>query len=225
MTDANAPAFYDRDYFEGGTRQSPPHTRKLIYPLAARTAAFLARRWAPERTLDLGCAKGYLVEALRERGVRAAFGADVSRYAVSHCEAAVRGRLIVTDVLKGIPVREASCDMVTALDLFEHVRDPLPLLGEIRRVLAGHGVAYLKICHPRHPNATRDPSHVNVQPLEYWRRMFTLAGFDAQRLYETDVAEPTGRWDAVKALVRRAREWAVIGTPADYKFILRKRAC
>lgn len=225
MTDANSSAFYDRDYFEGRTRESPPHTRDRIYPLAVRTAAFLCRRWAPDRLLDLGCAKGYLVEALRDRGVRAAFGVDVSFYAVSHCEPAVRGKLVVTDVMRGLPVREASCDMVTALDLFEHVRDPLPLLGEIRRVLVGHGVAYLKICHPRHPNATRDPSHVNVRPLGYWRRMFAQAGFDAQRLYETDVVGPSGGWQAVKALVRRLREWAAVGTPADYKFILRKRAC
>lgn len=224
MTDMNSSAFYDRDYFEGRTRQSPPHTRDRIYPQAVQTAAFLARRWAPARMLDLGCAKGYLVEALQEQGIRAAFGADVSGYAVSHCEAAVRGKLIVTDVLRGLPVREASCDMVTALDLFEHVRDPLPLLGEIRRVLARHGVAYLKICHPRHPNATRDPSHVNVQPLRYWRRVFSLAGFESRRLYETDVTGPSGRWAGLKALVRRAREWAVIGTPADYKFILRKHA-
>lgn len=225
MTDTNSSAFYDRDYFEGRTRQSPPHTRDRIYPQAVQTAAFLVRRWAPARMLDLGCAKGYLVEALQEQGIRAAFGADVSGYAVSHCEKAVRGKLIVTDVLRGLPVREASCDMVTALDLFEHVRDPLPLLGEIRRVLAGHGVAYLKICHPRHPNATRDPSHVNVQPLRYWRQIFSRAGFESQRLYETDVTGPSGGWEGLKALVRRAREWAVIGTPADYKFILRKRAC
>lgn len=222
MTDANSSAFYDRDYFEGRTRQSPPHTRDRIYPLAARTAAFLVRRWAPARLLDLGCAKGYLVEALREQGVRAVFGLDVSRYAVSNSAAAVRGRLIVADVGEGIPVQEASCDMVTALDLFEHVKDPLPLLGEIRRVLTGSGVAYLKICHPRHPNATRDPSHVNVQPLRYWRRVFAQAGFEAQRVYETDVTGSSGRWDGLKAVLRRAREWAAVGTPADYKFVLRK---
>lgn len=225
MTDTNSSAFYNRDYFEGGTRQSPPHTRDRIYPLAARTAAFLARGWAPARMLDLGCAKGYLVEALQEQGIRGAFGADVSGYAVSHCEAAVRGKLIVTDVLRGLPVREASCDMVTALDLFEHVSNPLPLLGEIRRVLTGNGVAYLKICHPRHPNATRDPSHVNVQPLGYWKRIFSQAGFESRRLYETDVTGSRGFYDSLKAQVRRIREWAVIGTPADYKFILRKRAC
>ncbi len=53
----------DRDYIEGKTRQSPPHTRDLIYPLAKRAAAFLHRRCKPKRVCDIGGAKGYLVEA------------------------------------------------------------------------------------------------------------------------------------------------------------------
>lgn len=223
MAEGNRAVFYDRDYFDGTTRQSPPHTRDRIYPLAVRTAAFLSRRWTPARVLDLGCAKGYLVEALRDTGVRAAFGVDVSVYAVSQSEAVVRGRLVVGDVLGGLPIRAACCDMITALDVFEHVEDPAPVLGEIRRVLTERGVAYLKICHPRHPNATRDPSHVNVQPLGYWKRVFARAGFESQRLYETDLTGAIGFGDSVKAMIRRAREWAVIGTPADYKFILWRR--
>lgn len=223
MAEGNRAVFYDRDYFDGKTRQSPPHTRDRIYPLAVRTAAFLSRRWAPTRVLDLGCAKGYLIEALRERGVRAAFGMDISFYAVSQSEASMRGRLLVADALRGLPLRTACCDMITALDVFEHVEDPAPVLGEMRRVLTERGVAYLKICHPRHPNATRDPSHVNVQPLGYWKRVFAQAGFESKRLYETDVTGAFGCWDSLKALIRQAREWAVIGTPADYKFILWKR--
>lgn len=225
MSDTNSPAFYDHDYFEGVTRQSPPHTRERIYPQALRTAAFLSRRWTPKRVLDLGCAKGYLVEALRDMGVGAVFGLDVSFYAVSHSEASVRGRLIVADVRGGVPLRSACCDLITALDLFEHLDDPASVLREIRRVMTERGVAYLKICHPRHPNAVRDPSHINVKPLHYWTRAFAQAGFKWKRLYEADVSGPSGRWDSVKALVRRVREWAALGTPADYKFVLWKRPC
>jgi SAM-dependent methyltransferase len=112
--------------------------------------------------------------------------------------------------------------MVTALDLFEHLHDPGPALDEIRRVLRTDGAAYLKICHPKHPNAHRDPSHVNVQPLGYWRRAFRRAGFRYERIYEAEFTRDGGWLGALKALVQRWREWAVIGTPADYKFLLRK---
>lgn len=222
MPEAKGRDFYDRDYFEARTRESVPHTREVIYPLSARTAKFLSSRCAPKRALDIGCAKGFLVEALLAHGIPTVFGLDISLYAVSEAGAAVRGRLLVADALAGLPLRSASCDLITALDIFEHIPDPAPVLQEIRRLLHADGAAYLKICHPAHPNARRDPSHVNVQPLAYWRRAFRQAGFAAERIYEAEFTPPEVWWGFLKTWVRRWREWVVIGTPADYKFLLRK---
>ena len=215
--------FYDADYFEGRTRESPPHRREIIYPLAARTADYLCRRLRPTRALDLGCAKGFLVEALLAHGVAQGVGVDISTYAVSHGEAASRGRLIVADATTGLPLRSGAFDLVTAVDIFEHLADPAPALEEIRRVLSDSGTAYLKICHPRHPNARRDPSHVNVQSLGYWRRALRHAGFTSERVFETDFVPSREFAGWLRRWRRRAREWAVVGTPADYKFLLRKR--
>jgi len=216
----NPAAFYDREYFEGSRRQSPPHTRDLIYPTALRTARYLCRQAIPRRAVDLGCAKGFFAAALRDSGVPKVIGVDVSWYAVSQSEPALKGRLLVGDVSAALPLRSASCDLVTALDLFEHLRDPLLTLNEIGRILNVQGRAYVKICHPKHPNATRDPSHVNVQPMQYWTARFREAGFAWQRVYETDVSGETSPIGRLKSVVRRFREWAVIGTPADYKFLL-----
>lgn len=223
MFELKKTVFYDRDYFEGKTRQSPPHTRELIYPLAARTVAFLCSRCAPKRVLDIGCAKGYLVEAFQAQGVRTVFGMDISLYAVSMGEAATRGKMLVADVQIDLPLRSGFFDLITALDLFEHLPDPEPVLEEIGRVLNQSGVVYLKICHPRHPNALRDPTHINVRPLAYWKRKFRKARFGWKRIFESDLTESQGILGNLKAHVRRFREWAVIGTPADYKFILWKR--
>ncbi len=225
MPAADKHMFYDRDYFEGKTRQSPPHTRGWIYPLAERTARFLCRRCKPARILDIGCAKGYLVEAFQAQGVHTVWGVDISLYAVSANDGDAQRRLMVADVQAGLPLRSAFCDLVTALDLFEHLADPKPVLKEIRRVLIDTGRAYLKICHPRHPNAHRDPSHVNVQSLAYWKQAFRQEGFVWRRVYESEFAVEQGMVARLKALVRRWREWAVIGTPADYKFILWKQSC
>jgi SAM-dependent methyltransferase len=213
---------YDRDYFEGRTRQSPPHTRELIYPWAARTGRFLCRRVIASRSLDLGCAKGYLVEALSSSGIPHSFGLDVSPYAVACADTTLRGRLLVGDAVTGLPFRDGTLNLVTALDLFEHLSDPLPILIDIRRVLASNGRAYLKICHPQHPNAVRDPTHINVQPLAYWTGLFKQAGFRYRRCYETELSGETERSKRAKDLLRLVREWAAIGTPADYKFMLWK---
>lgn len=213
---------YDRDYFEGRTRQSPPHTRELIYPWAERTSRFLCSHVIASRSLDLGCAKGYLVEALSVSGVPHSFGLDVSLYAVASAEHALRGRLLVGDAVTGLPFRDGALDLVTALDLFEHLNDPLPVLLEIHRILVSDGRAYLKICHPKHPNATRDPTHINVQPLGYWTGLFTQAGFRFRRCYETELSGETRMSQQAKNLLRLVQEWAAVGTPADYKFMLWK---
>ncbi|MGQ0812044.1 MAG: class I SAM-dependent methyltransferase [Nitrospiraceae bacterium] len=215
--------FYDREYFEGRTRWSPPHQRELIYPLAERTARFLCRDGAPSHVLDLGCAKGYLIEAFQAQGVAHVLGLDVSLYAASHTERSARGRVLVGNVQAELPLRSATFDLVTALDLFEHLERPLPILKEIQRVLTAQGKVYLKICHPRHPNATRDPTHINVQPRSYWTGLFQRAGFRWRRVYESDVTGWQGVGGVIRAMVRGAREWATIGTPADYKFMLWKR--
>ncbi len=223
MPEVNERDFYNRDYFEAITRESLPHTREVIYPFGERTARFLCGRLSPQRVLDIGCAKGFLVEAFRAHGVPAVFGIDISQYAVKEGSAAVRNHLIVADAQVGLPFQSGSCDLITALDLFEHLSDPGAVLREIRRVLTDTGAAYLKICHPAHPNARRDPSHVNVQPLGYWQQVFRQADFEWRRMYEAEFVPCVARWGFLKAWGRRCREWAVIGTPADYKFLLRKR--
>jgi SAM-dependent methyltransferase len=223
VVEAKDRAFYDEDYFAGRTRSSLPHTREVVAPLSQRTARFLCRRCRPARVLDIGCAMGFLVDALSAEGAPEAYGVDISLYAVAQATPAQRRHLMVADAEAGLPIRSGSCDLVTAVDVFEHLADPRPALREIGRVLCDQGQAFLKICHPRHPNAHRDPSHVNVRPLGYWRRTFRHAGFSATRLYEAEFAPEHGLGGRLKVHLRRWREWAVIGTPADYKFLLRKR--
>lgn len=216
-------ALFDKDYFDAHTRESLPHTREIIYPLAERTARLLCTRLHPQRALDIGCAKGFLVEALLAGGVPSTYGTDISIYAVSAGGPGFRHRLLAADVLDGIPFRSSSFDLVTAVDVFEHLSQPEAALHEIHRVLSPKGLAYLKICHPRHPNAHRDPTHVNVQPVAYWQRQFANAGFSWTRVYEAEFRPRRHLKDTLKNIIVRGIEWAEIGIPADYKFLLRKR--
>jgi SAM-dependent methyltransferase len=214
--------FYDEDYFEGRSRGVPPHSRESIYPVMRRTTGFLQQRLHAQRALDVGCAKGYLVEALNDEGMQA-YGTDISLYAVGKAEAAVAQRLCVSDAAKGLPYRDDSFDLVVSLDLMEHLPEPLPVLCEMRRVLEPAGHLYLKICHPRHPNATLDPTHVNVQPLAYWLDMFRRAGLKPVRIYESDLTDRRGLKGWLAGLYWRLRERFELGARSpDFKFLLTK---
>lgn len=88
------------------------------------------------RILDVGCGTGANLKMLREYGV--AEGVDISPQAVEFCHE--RG---LTDVRLGaaeeLPHANDTFDLVTALDVIEHLDDESVGLNEIRRVLRPHG--------------------------------------------------------------------------------------
>jgi len=111
----------------------------------ADIAAYLLwRNVRAEQSLDVGCARGYLVEALRELGVHAR-GCDVSTYAVAHAAPGARDFVEVGDLASGLPYEDGQFDLVTTLEILEHL-DPAEVpgaLAELRRVC--RGVVYATI--------------------------------------------------------------------------------
>lgn len=111
----------------------------------ADIAAFLLwRNFRVQRTLDVGCAKGYLVEALRELGVDAN-GCDVSPFAVEHAAPGALGYVRLGDLSRGLPYADGEFDLVSALEILEHLPPErvAGAVGELRRVC--RGVVYATI--------------------------------------------------------------------------------
>lgn len=109
----------------------------------ADAAAYLVWRWFDAgRTLDVGCATGFVVEALRELGIDAT-GIDVSQYAVEHAALGARGHVQYGDLSRKLPFPSGRFDVVTVLETLEHMPpDAVPhALAELRRVTAGYVVA------------------------------------------------------------------------------------
>ena len=94
-----------------------------------------------DRVLDVGCAKGFLVKDLIQvcPGLEA-FGLDISRYALTHCEPEVVGRLHLgtgTD----LPFPDASFQAVISLNTIHNFDRPdcIRALREIERLAPGRG--------------------------------------------------------------------------------------
>jgi|GEM_PF-3144296 len=212
--------FFDADYFDGRARGLPAIGRDVLYPIMQRTACWLAHKLSPRRVLDVGCAKGYQIEAFAEAGC-SAFGCDISHYAAATATGAARGRIALADGNVGLPFASASFDLIVSLDLFEHLPDPMPLLVEMRRLLAPDGRIYLKICHPHHPNARLDPTHINLQPLPFWLEKIAAAGFVAIRIYEADLTVRHGLRGWLASCYWRLMEHFSLGQrPPDFKLLL-----
>ncbi|MEX2659870.1 MAG: class I SAM-dependent methyltransferase [Acidimicrobiales bacterium] len=109
----------------------------------ADVAAYLLwRHFGVHRVLDVGCATGFVVEALRELGLDAK-GVDVSRWAVQHPALGATGHIGYGDLLERLPFEDDSFDLVSAFETLEHLPPesvPRALL-ELRRVTRSYVVA------------------------------------------------------------------------------------
>lgn len=109
----------------------------------ADVAAFVLWRHLPAtRSLDVGCATGFVVEALAELGVDSA-GVDVSGWAVENAALGARGRIRVADLVRGLPHGNDEFDLVTALETLEHLPpETIPdAVAELARVSSDWVVA------------------------------------------------------------------------------------
>ena len=139
---------YDAEYF--GEGRNPADRMGLsgygVYSRQSSNADIAAyvvwRFFNVKRTLDVGCATGFVVEALRELDVDAE-GSDVSRWAVTHAAPGARGHVRQGNLLGRLPYKKGQFDLVTALETLEHLPpEAIPrAMRELARVTNGWVVA------------------------------------------------------------------------------------
>lgn len=85
--------------------------------------------------LDIGCAKGYLVEAFSNLYFEKAYGIDSSSYAINTSETNIKDRLIESSLLK-IPFPSKFFDMSFCIDVLQELPESLipAAIREINRV-------------------------------------------------------------------------------------------
>jgi SAM-dependent methyltransferase len=122
----------------------------------------------PQRVLDAGCGFGFLVEALRERGVDAA-GMDVSAYAIENVHASVREHCWPGSLTDDLP---RSFDLIVTVEVLEHIA-----LHDGERAIANICAHAGDVLFSSTPFDRKELTHVNVQPPEYWAEQFARHGF------------------------------------------------
>lgn len=126
------------------------HNRDFVYlpspnrePVYRLILTFLKERFpSGARTLDVGCATGDFVKMAAEYGFDA-WGCDYSQAVVSRGHRQHKLQIVHGQV-ENIPFDDESFDVVTLLQLFEHLPDPLTALREVRRVLRPSGLIFLE---------------------------------------------------------------------------------
>jgi 2-polyprenyl-6-hydroxyphenyl methylase/3-demethylubiquinone-9 3-methyltransferase len=103
----------------------------------------VAGSWENRRVLDLGCAGGFMAEAIAHEG-GTVVGVDPAAAAIeaARLHAAAQGLAIRYEVgrAEAIPLPDRSVDRIVCVDALEHVEDLARSCREIARVLVPEGV-------------------------------------------------------------------------------------
>ena len=132
---------YDELYAQERTHWWHVGKRERIGRLLACYANGVA---GTRRALDVGCGTGGFLDALARRGH--AVGMDHEGAALAYCRARGLRALVQHNVAQcPWPIRDQAFDVVTALDVVEHVDDDQAVVGEIHRVLKRGGTAVVSV--------------------------------------------------------------------------------
>lgn len=159
---------YDSGYYDAYLSGEHPYRRDEYWlgffgSVADRIVADLQ----PATVLDAGCAMGFLVESLRDRGVDA-YGIDVSEHAISQVREDIRPYCRVGSITEPLPRRY---DLVTCIEVMEHL--PAPEAEKAIQNLAASADAILFSSSPDDP---AEPTHFNARPPEEWAEAFARHG-------------------------------------------------
>ncbi len=134
--------FYSAGYFTGVSSAGAYSNYGADKPYITRTmrkfiVALQVIKPVPARLLDVGCAYGYFVELALRAGFDA-YGIDPSSHAAAKAKARLNGR-IQEGTIGSVKFSDNHFDIITMLDVVEHLSDPRADLRRAAELLAPGG--------------------------------------------------------------------------------------
>lgn len=177
------------DPYARAIEDEPSWWRRFNRRLAMRKRLRLVQQWLPRpgRVLDVGCATGSFLAALREQGWQAQ-GVELSPYAADY--ARQRYSLdVFTGELQAAQLPDQAFNLVVLWDVLEHVYQPRETLLEAARVTAPGGVLLLVLPNPGSVEACLfgqywagwdTPRHLQVYSQPVIRRLLRETGWQME---------------------------------------------
>ena len=171
---------YDASYYALGCGQVYERNERWL-SFFQQIADRIILDLAPKTVLDAGRAMGFLVEGFRNRGVEA-WGIDISEYAIQNVHPSIAPHCWVGSITEPLP---QSYDLIVTIEVVEH----LPILQSEAAVanLCAHAS---DVVFSSSPEDFSEPSHLNVQPSDYWAELFARQGFYRDLDYELPYITP-----------------------------------
>lgn len=148
----NLRAFYSIHSYEFNPHSQAGRARRLV--------SDYLRNQRPGKFLDVGCATGFLLHAIRSEVGWEVHGVELVEKAVNFAKAKLKLTHVLNEDLEGAAYPSGFFDVVHISEVLEHVPDPLALLIECRRILKPGGLFFLSL-----PNGVADRQGM----IDYWK--------------------------------------------------------
>lgn len=179
---ANLENIFEEKYFANyqiSTKKVSYETSDEIKGFLRSVAEHIVKNLHPKSVLDVGCAMGYLVEALRDLGVEA-YGVDVSHYAISKVRQDIKPYCYVASGLREFPTDlPQTFDLVVCIEVLEHISEEHCM--DFIKNLCSHSNDILLSTTPEDFS---EPTHINVQQTEYWAKRFAFYHFYRDQIFD-----------------------------------------
>lgn len=157
----------------------------------SRIASLLGKSPGNMHVLDVGCSRGQFVAAAIAAGYRAEGVEPAPRIAEAARAAGVPVR---TGLLEEQKFPDATFDALTLFEVIEHLREPMPLLAECRRVLKPGGILLVSTANAESWTAAamgaawdyldmaRDGGHISFYNPRSMAKLAARADFEVARI-------------------------------------------
>jgi len=165
---------FEQPYFENAYHDYAAQNPRRKLAFYARTIERHAGGSRPIDLLDLGCGLGRFVGFLAERGGYRLHATDLSHFAVEQNRKRHPGVDFRVAPATDRPYPDHSVDVITAMDVIEHVPDVAAVGDAIWAQLRPGGLfvfvvpVYDGLSGPVIRRLDHDPTHVHKQPRSFW---------------------------------------------------------
>jgi ubiquinone/menaquinone biosynthesis C-methylase UbiE len=153
--------------------------------------------------LDVGCGSGIHLELFRQFGD--VFGVDISEEAVAYCQE--KGfQNVYQGKAEQLPFADNSFDMLSAIELLEHLQNDEEVLREFSRVLRKNGFLFITVPAYQFLWTEHDEAlnHMRRYTLPVLKKKLTNAGFQVQKgTYMVTFTSPLFVYRIFKKILRR----------------------
>ena len=171
---------FDADYYAkglGSPYERSPEWLRIFGDMAEE----IIRSLKPKSVLDAGCALGFLVESLWDRGVEA-YGIDISEFAISQVRRDMQAYCRQASIVDPL---ERRYDLITCIEVLEHL-----LPEQTETAIANLAAATDTILFSSDPSDITETTHFNVRPTIGWIKLFKNAGFWPDYIFDAGFVAP-----------------------------------